>query len=198
MNAGMPMEDGTLESTASLLVRIREGDDRARETLVGRYLVMLGRWAHGRLPAGARGAVDTDDIVQTAVIGALNVLPTFEVRGEGAFLAYLRKIVLNRIRDAARQSQRRPPHVELDAGLDSAGGASPLEDAIGRDRLESYELALQELGDPQRGAVILRLELGMRYRDIADALELSSAEAARALIGRGMVRLARLMRDHHE
>jgi len=191
-------ESDSLESTASLLVRIREGDERALDTLVGRYLVMLGRWAHGRLPSGARDLVDTDDIVQNTLMGALNNLGTFQSRGEGAFLAYLRQAILNRLRDAARRAQRRPLHLELDPALDATGGSSPLEEVIGHDRLESYEDSLQQLGDSQREAVILRLELGMRYRDVAEALNLSSAEAARALIGRGMVRLARLMRDHHE
>lgn len=186
------------ESTASLLIRVRAGDVSARERLTARHLVLLSRWAHGRVPHAARDLVDTDDLVQSTLIRALNNLDTFEARGEGAFLAYLRQILLNQIRDQARRARRRPEHVGIDDSIDAADDRSPLEEAIGRDRLRDYESALGRLGEGQREAVILRLEMGMRYREIAEALEAPSANAARALVGRGMVHLARLMREHHE
>lgn len=193
-------ESGTtsLESTASLLIRVREGEVRAREELLDRYVAMLGQWAHGRVPRAARDLVDTDDLVQSTLIRALNHLDTFENRGEGAFLAYLRQVLLNQIRDEARRAKRRPQHVDIDASSASSDFPSPLEETIGRERLEAYESSLEKLGDAQRGAVVLRLEMGMRYRDIAEALNMSSANAARALVGRGMVHLARLLKDHHD
>lgn len=187
-----------MESTATLLVRARNGDVPAREHLAARYLQLLGRWAHGRLPNAARDLVDTDDLVQVTLVRALQNLENFEHRGEGAFLAYLRQILLNQIRNEARRARRRPEHVELSEALDGSLQPSPLEDAIGSDRLRDYEAALSRLGDAQREAVILRLELDMRYREIAEALEVPTANAARALVGRGIVHLARLMRDHHE
>jgi RNA polymerase sigma factor (sigma-70 family) len=190
-------EESSLESTAALLVRVREGNPLAREDLAGRYLAMLGAWAHGRLPQAARDLVDTDDLVQSAIMRALNNIESFEPRGEGAFLGYLRHIVLNKIRDEARRAQRRPPHVALDDELDSVGAPSPLEEAIGREQLTRYEESLAQLPSSQREAVVLRLELGMRYRDMAEALGVASAEAARSLVGRGMVHLARRMREHH-
>lgn len=190
--------ESTLESTASLLIRAREGNSPAREELAGRYIGILGRWAHGRLPNAARDLVDTDDIVQSTVMRAMNNLGGFQPRGEGAFLGYLRQILLNQIRDEARRASRRPQHVELDSSLDATAMESPLDQLIGRDRLERYEASLAQLGESQRQAVVLRLEMGMRYRDIAEALSVPSANAARSLVGRGMVHLARLMRDHHE
>lgn len=192
------IEDDGTESTASLLLLVRNGDSPARERLAGRYLVMLRRWAHGRVPRGARDLVDTDDLVQSTLVRALNRIGSFEPRGEGAFLAYLRQILLNQIRDESRRARRRPEHVELDDTVHVGGGRSPLEETIGRDRLERYEAALAQLGDGQREAVILRLEMGMRYREIAEAVNVPTANAARALVGRGMVNLARLMREHHE
>jgi RNA polymerase sigma factor (sigma-70 family) len=136
--------------------------------------------------------------VQTAIVRALKGVETFQPRGEGAFLGYLRQIVLNKIRDEARRAKRRPLHLDLDRDLGSAGSPSPLEEAIGREQLQCYEESLAKLGEGQREAVVLRLEFGMRYRDIADALGQGSGEAARALVGRGMVNLARLMRERYE
>src|SRR6476660_8945498 len=76
-----------LESTAELLERIRSGDESARERLVSRYLPILKRLGHGRLPARARDLSDTDDLVQVTLIRALDHIETFEMRREGAFLA---------------------------------------------------------------------------------------------------------------
>ncbi len=180
-------------STAALLARIRTGDDRAREKLAGRYLAALRRWAHGRLPHAARDLVDTDDLVQSTLYRALSHLQDFEDRGEGAFLAYLRQILLNQIRDEARRSRRRPAHDELPDNLTS-DGPSPLEALIGREKLELYEQGLARLNPSQREAVVLRLELGLRYREIADALDLPSGNAARMLVARGLVHLADDMR----
>jgi len=102
---------------------------------------------------------------------------------------------MNQILDEARRAKRRPQHVELDPELEAVHEPSPLEQAIGREQMARYEAAMAELEDSQREAIVLRLEMGMRYRDIAEATGISSAEAVRAQVGRGMVRLARSMRD---
>ncbi|MGH7741939.1 MAG: RNA polymerase sigma factor [Candidatus Eiseniibacteriota bacterium] len=196
--AEIEADGDSIESTASLLMRARDGDAPAREQLTSRYLGILGRWAHGRVPRAARDLVDTDDLVQSALVRALNNLDRFEPRGEGAFLAYLRQILLNKIRDQARRARRRPEHVELEDASAASNGRSPLEEAIGQERLRAYEEALAQLGESQREAVILRIELGMRYREIAEALSTPTANSARALVGRALVNLARIMKDHHE
>jgi len=185
------------ESTASILLRARDGDGAARETLAGRYFPVLRRWAHGRLPRAARDLVDTDDIVQSAVAKALLRLDSFEPRGEGAFLAYLRQILLNKIRDQARRAKRRPQHEGLDDDL-GAVSRSPLEEVIGRESLDRYESALNRLTETQRQAVILRLELGFRYREIAEAIGSPTPSAARFLVARGMAHLSRTMREDDE
>jgi RNA polymerase sigma-70 factor (ECF subfamily) len=88
--------------------------------------------------------------------------------------------------------------VDLNESIEASDGRSPLEEAIGSERLRDYEAALAQLSDAQREAVILRLEMGMRYREIAEAVDAPTANAARALVGRGMVNLAGLMRNHHD
>ena len=185
--------DRLLESTASLLARSRAGDRSAREELAGRYLRALRQFAHGRLPSYARGMVDTDDLVQNTVAKALNHLETFEPRGEGAFLAYLRQILLNQIRDEARRYARRPAPTALDDRAPDLG-PSPLDEAIGTDAAEAYEAALVKLSNEQREAVMMRIELGFSYQQIAEAQDRPSANAARMVVARALVRLAELMR----
>lgn len=184
-----------LETTAALLDRIRSGDAQARERLLERYLPLLRRWAHGRLPPGARGMAETADLVQVTCYRALTRLEAFEHRHEGAFFAYLRQIVLNAIREEIRRSTRRPS--VPDPAHEAADEApSVVEQAIGREMLASYEEALLGLTDEQREAVVLRLECGLAYPEIAEAMGKSSANAARMLVVRALVPLAEAMREH--
>ena len=66
---------------------------------------------------------------------------------------------------------------------------------MGRETLEAYEAGLMKLTDEQREAVVLRVEMGLTYQEIADAMESPSPNAARMLVARGLARLAELMDD---
>lgn len=180
------------ESTASLLQRVRSGDAPARERLVRLYLPILQRWASGRLPMRARGVVDTDDLVQVSLLKALDKIEGFEPRREGAFLAYLRRILHNQIIDQIRRADRRPRPEELNDNLEHAG-PSPLDEAIGRETVDVYEAALARLTPQQQEAVVLRLEMGFTHQQVADAVGCPSANAARMLVARALVRLAEAM-----
>src|SRR5262249_58923219 len=85
----------SLENTTVLLSRARGGDAQARDALFARFLPVLTRWAHRRLPNRARDLSDTDDLVQVTLVRALHRLAQFEPRREGAFLAYLPPTPLN-------------------------------------------------------------------------------------------------------
>jgi RNA polymerase sigma-70 factor, ECF subfamily len=181
-----------LESTATLLRLVRLGDGPARERLVARYLPVLKRLAHGRLPSRARDLLDTDDLVQVTLLRALDHVETVEVNHEGAFLAYMRRILINQIRDEIRRTSRRPGRANLEEDL-PALGRSPLDDAIGRETVERYEAALEQLSDVQREAVFLRLELGFSYRQIAEALGRDSPNAVRMMVTRSLVQMGECM-----
>ena len=101
------------QPTMELILRARQGDAAAVEAILQRCLPPLKRWAHGRLPAAARGHLDTGDLVQDAAINAIARLDKFEPRHVGAMQAYLRQSVINRIRDEMRRFVRRPASVEL-------------------------------------------------------------------------------------
>src|SRR5690606_18780218 len=136
------------DSTQQLLHRIRAGDAHARERLLARYLPMLRRWAHGRLPTHARDLGDTEDLVQATVLRTLGQLDRFEYEGGGCFLGYLRHVLLNVLRNEIRRSSTRSGSVELSDALADGDAVSPLEAAVGRERLRRYEGALAAL--PQR------------------------------------------------
>lgn len=185
---------GDSASTLDLLTRVRSGDERALDCLIARYLPELTRWASGRLPRWARHAVDTDDLVQDSLVHVFQRLDTFEYRGEGALLAYLRQAVLNRIRNQIRWADRRPRAADLAADV-KGQDVSPLEAVIGAESVERYEAALERLTQAEREALIGRLELGLTYPELARALGKPSADAARMTVARAMIRLGQEMRD---
>jgi RNA polymerase sigma-70 factor (ECF subfamily) len=189
-----PSERASLDSTAHLLSRVREGDVSARDRLFARVLPALRRCAHNRLPAWARDLHDTEDLVQITVTRALRRLDAFEPRGPGAFLAYLRQILLNAVRNELRRVSRRPAHQDLDETLVNAE-PSALEVVVGRDAVQRYERSLASLDPEQREAVILRIELGLSHQEIAELQGRASADAARMVIARALVRVAEGMRD---
>ncbi len=192
-----PPADAPLDATAVLLERVRGGDEAAREALVQRFLPMLRRWGHGRLPGHARGLADTDDLVQTTLLRALDRVDTFEARREGAFLAYLRRILLNAVRDEVRRARRRPAEPIGDQEF-AEDAPSLLEQQVGRDLMETYEAALASLTPAQQEAVIMRLEFGYAYQQVADAMGRTTANAARMLVARALVDLAEAMDRHRE
>jgi len=194
-NDSNPDTESEVESTAILLGRVRGGDIAARNDLVARYLPMLRRWSHGRLPRAARDLNDTDDLVQVALIRALNRVEGFVPQREGAFLAYLRTTVLNSVRDELRRMARRPGRDSLDERMPTSG-PSLVERAIGREMLEAYEAALSVLPEEHQEAVIMRVEFGYTYPEIAEALGSPTANAARMTVSRALIRLAEEMDEH--
>ena len=182
------------ESTLLLLDRAKGGNDEALEEVCRRYLPRLFRWATGRLPARARGIVDTGDLVQETLVRTIQRLDSFEPQHSGAFPAYLRTAILNRIRDEVRSAARKPEAVPL-AGTEEDPSPSPLEEAIGHEFVERYERALTRLTEEERAAIFLRMEMNMSFEEIADALHKPSTNAAWMAVSRALMRLAREMSD---
>jgi len=178
-------------ASIELLARARSGDADALNDLCARYLPRLQKWAHGRLPAWARGALDTHDLVQDTLAQVIQRLGSFEPRHDGAFQAFLRTALLNRIRDEIRRAHRRPTDVL--ASDRPADGPSPIEEAIGSEALARYEAALQRLRPTDREAIIARIELGLPYTEVAEALGKPSVAAAHVAVSRALLKLAKEM-----
>jgi RNA polymerase sigma-70 factor (ECF subfamily) len=189
-------ESSNLDSTVVLLARVRAGDDEALERLYERYLQPLRRWARGRLPNWARDLRETDDLVQDALTQTLKRVTTFEAEASGALFGYLRQAVLNRIRDEIRRVGAR----QLDALSDHrdsliAPDPSPLEEVLGKDMLAAYDRSLERLPADEREAVIARVEMGASYAEIAQLIGRPSADAARMVVSRALLRLAKEIVD---
>ena len=181
------------DATLTLLGRAAEGDLDALNRLFERFRPALQRWGRGRLPRFARDISDTQDIVQDVLLQAFRNLAHFEYRGDGSLHAYLRHALMNRIRMEIRRQQTRPPIEVLESSQPDEIAQSPLERAIGAEAMQKYESALMLLSTIDREAVIARIEMGLSYQEIADAIGRPSPDAARMMVARALTRMARQM-----
>ncbi|HVQ14186.1 MAG TPA: sigma-70 family RNA polymerase sigma factor [Vicinamibacterales bacterium] len=176
------------EPTIELVVRAREGDRLAVEALLQRSIPGLRRFAHGRLPAGARGTLDTGDLVQETVLHVLRRLDTFEPRHVGAMQAYLRQSVINRIRDEVRRIGRHPTPAELPEDL-ASDLPSPLEEAVRSEAYDRYRAVLVQLSPRDREMVVARIEAQWNLGEIAQRFNMRTVDGARMAVTRALRRL---------
>jgi len=119
-------------------------------------------------------------------------MDVFEPWREGALQAYLRQSVMNRIRDEIRRNDRRPAQVELNEEAPDPA-PSPLEEAIGMAEIELYEAALSRLRPEEREVLILRMEMGYSFEEVARLLQKPTPGAARKASNRALLRLVEEM-----
>jgi RNA polymerase sigma-70 factor (ECF subfamily) len=182
----------TAASSFDLVQRANAGDREALDTLFARYSPRLQRWAHGRVPPAARGALQTHDLVNDTLIRVLEGLPSFKPRHEGAFQGYVRTVLWNRIRDIARQHQRAGAPHALDSQI-PGHDFSPLDLAIGQETFERYETALNRLRPDERDLIIARIEMGLPHIEIGAMFGKPSVAAVHMALSRALVKLAQEM-----
>jgi RNA polymerase sigma-70 factor, ECF subfamily len=194
MISGMsgPTGDRPAESSLQLVIRAKAGDQMAMELLCSRYLRRLQAWAHGRLPAWARGAADTQDLAQDTLSRVVQKLAAFEPKHDGAFEGYVFRAMINRVLDEIRKAQRRPQGDPLDPQRSSAD-PSPFDLAVGAELRARYDAALLRLADTDREAIVARIELELSWPEVTEALGKPSVPAAQMTVSRALVKLAREM-----
>jgi RNA polymerase sigma-70 factor (ECF subfamily) len=190
--ADVMADPGVPDSSFDLVLRARAGDQGACEALFARYHVRLQRWAHGRLPAWARGSTDTLDLVQDTMLQVFRRFDDFEPKHAGAFLGYVRRTLSNTITDRVRSAQRRGVSEPLDSTRASTE-PSQQDELVATELLERYEAALERLKPDYRDAIVARVELRLPWDEVMTALGKPSLPAAHVTVSRALVRLAREM-----
>ena len=151
--------------------------------MVAECLPSIRKWAHRRLPAAARGAMETCDLVQEVALRMLKRRQVFDVRHPYAVQGYLHKALMNLIRDEARRVARRPPVGGLpeDDELPSRD-PSPLDDVLDRDAEATYRRALVQLRPKDQALIVARFERGRSAQDIEREFGYPSTNAARVAV----------------
>lgn len=160
------------------------------DILVQGCLPSVQRWAHGKLPRGSRGDFDTTDLVQEAALRMLKRRALFEPRHPHAVQAYMRRTVMNLVRDEARRLARRPECVDLgdDLPCDQTG---PLEITMRHELRARYEAALRTMRPKDRRLIVASMEEERHVSEIARIFGLPSPAAARMAVSRAIGRLMR-------
>lgn len=107
------------EPTLELIVRAKDGDASAWLAIDERYRESLMRIVRGKFDGDMRRRLDTEDLVQSALVAAFEGLPGFEYQGEGSLQAWLVQILRNRRRQRLRHHLSVKRDVRLDASDDA-------------------------------------------------------------------------------
>jgi RNA polymerase sigma-70 factor (ECF subfamily) len=118
---------------------------------------------------------DARDVVQEAFLRAYRGLRGF--KGQAKFSSWLYRITLNLCRDWIRR-ERRAPLVQVPEGTDPVeladeriAPAESVEELVARRELsEAVSLAMAELPEEQRTAILLKEYHGLTFQEIADTL----------------------------
>ncbi|MCZ6465438.1 MAG: sigma-70 family RNA polymerase sigma factor [Proteobacteria bacterium] len=196
-SAGAPEID-----EAALLARLREGDDKAYETLVRAYT--------GRLLAVARRFLrseeDAQDAVQDAFLSAFRAIDRFQ--GGSRVSTWLHRIVVNACLMRLRTRRRKPEqsieellprfledgHVEVPTAPWKAGADHLLESRENRDQVRE---AIGQLPENYRTVVLLRDIEEFDTDQTAEALGISRA-AVKTRLHRARQALRTLLASHFE
>jgi RNA polymerase sigma-70 factor, ECF subfamily len=177
------------EGDRLLIQQIRQGDQRAWESLIVRYEGRLLAYVQRRL----RDRATSEDVVQETFIGFLNSLPHFDDQRE--LQTYLFTIASHKITDHLRRSGRHPLHPGSDHSgdvlqqqLDHHPAASSLARSQERRQLETDAIVRclgaiirqwQERGDYVRLKVLeLLMVKGWANRDVAAHLGITEQQVA--------------------
>lgn len=169
-----------------LVARAREGEERAREELVGRHLDSVYRVALAIVGDESRA----EDAAQETFLKAFRSLGRF--RGEASFRSWLLAIAANEARTILRSAGRRRETALDDASPVRSENPGPDRRVEEAEEAEWVRSCLDRLPEKQRLAVELRIFDGMSFREVGRAIG-SSEGAARVNYHHGIRKLRELL-----
>lgn len=156
-----------------LVERVQRGDKKAFDILVGKYqhklAKLISRYLHN--------PDEVMDVTQEAFIKAYRALPGF--RGDSAFYTWLYRIAINTAKNHLISLGRRPPDEDIDVeDAEQIEGETGLKEyatpdhLLARDQIElTVSMAIEQLPEDLRTAIILRELEGLSYEEIAKAMD---------------------------
>jgi RNA polymerase sigma-70 factor (ECF subfamily) len=145
-----------------LLWKLKRGDADALRRLYEKYRHDLV----GLAVTLARDKTSAEDAVHDAFVSFVRLSPRLRLRT--SLRSYLLSAVANRVRSLNRAGAR-PVPPETGAQEEPP----PEQTVLHTERSRLIDQALAQLPDDQREAVILHLQVGMKFREIANSQEVS-------------------------
>lgn len=174
----------------ALMLSFQKGDDRAFDVLFAKYTRPLVNFAN-RLLANRERA---EEIAQEVFLEVHRARKTYAPRAR--FSTWIYRMSTNRCLNELRRPERRimvskPNDADAEDRNDPEpveDGPDPLATLQGRRLLESIQVAMGDLPEQQRTAIILCRYHALSYREIAEVME-TTESAVRSLIHRATVSL---------
>ena len=187
----MPLDDLSDVPDEALLVLFANGDSAAARVLTLRLTPRV--MAHAYRLLGNRA--EAEDVAQEAMLRLWKQARDWR-QGEAKVTTWLYRVVANLCIDRRRRA--RGGSVALDAIPEPADGrASAAEAMQERARAEALQMALNDLPERQRQAVVLRHIEGLANPEIATIMEIS-VEAVESLTSRGKRALSAALAGRQE
>jgi RNA polymerase sigma-70 factor (subfamily 1) len=191
--------------TRQLVALAQEGDPSALQQLCSVYGERVRRIVRLRLPRELRPKLDSVDLVQDVLVGALGGLTDFTYRDEGDFVRWLSRIAENKVHDnvdkwfAVKRDVRKERRLGVCLSTSERGGTraprlvqttTPSAILARREELDKLEGALDALKPEYREVIVLTRIEQLSYQEAAGRLG-RGPEAVRKLLCRAMATLAR-------
>ncbi len=187
--------------TQELVALAKDGDNLALDQLYKAYGERVRRIVRLRMGKELRPKLDSMDLVQDALVSALEGIGGFTYSNEGDFLRWLSKIAENTLRDNLDKfytdkrdirKEVRPDSFRRTTGTMFFGADGPIDTTTPRvimsrkEDLDKLEKAIDELKPEYRQVVVLTKIEGLSYKEIGRKLG-KSADAVGMLLSRAMV-----------
>ena len=185
----MPFDD------AEIMQRVQHGQVELFDLLVKKYRDALLRVAHSKLGE----ATSAEDAVQEALLNAYGARHTYDSRF--TFRTWLWTILLNVCRKHyqrhARHAERFAQALTIDPSFsygEPATGETALSGLMDSERRQELERLLEKLPEVQADALRLRFFGGLKFDEIAQAMN-CSLNGAKKRVRIGLLTLARHIRE---
>jgi RNA polymerase sigma-70 factor, ECF subfamily len=185
-------------SDVALMLRVRDGDLEAFETLVTRH-------QHSVIGTAAKmlgGSADADDIGQQVFVRVWKHAARYQPSAK--FTTWLMTITRNLVFNELRR-RRRSQQVSMDADEGDTirhqfvdeQAVAPSEEILDSELQEAIDAAIASLPETQRLAIVLRRYEGMPYEEIAEVLK-TSVPAVKSILFRARAELKARLKKYLE
>jgi RNA polymerase sigma-70 factor, ECF subfamily len=192
------LADNDEASDVALMLRVRDGDLEAFETLVTRH-------QHSVVGTAAKmlgGTADAEDIGQQVFIRVWKHAARYQPSAK--FTTWLMTITRNLVFNELRR-RRRSQQVSMDADEGDTirhqfvdeQAAAPNEEMLDSELHEAIDAAIASLPEAQRLAIVLRRYEGMPYEEIAEVLK-TSVPAVKSILFRARAELKACLKKYLE
>ena len=180
-----------LESISALIPKTRDGDNRARDELIGQIKSYLDLMANRHMDKSLQNKIGPSDVVQQTYTRVIENFDQFRGGTAAEFRGWLKKIVVHemaKMRRSYRAEKRdiakeQPIEIQTESGhvVTSPTDAQPTPSAkaIAAERIENFHEIMKQLPEDYARVIQLRSIEQLSFKEIAERMDRSPDSAAK-------------------